>query len=281
MISDLFEAIRPKLKLIETYEDAAEAVGAMFAQTAHLATSARVEEDEDDRDERRPIETAEPEVDMDEVRRVSFVSVLTSQGSTEIGEADGDDASSEVEEPSRRGRGGLTQEEQDDFARELAKLMSEAPAERPKTAASTALPLARVAGSGPAPAASNDQHMAFTLLTRNKGGKGGAAAKTVEVPIDAPLAVQTRAKLLEASEERKQLKKLVLNYERELEVERRSGASKPDRCSAADRRAELQADAAKNGIKVTFQPPQSRAPAIGQSRGRGQPRPPVHQRPAG
>ena len=198
--------------------------------------------------------------------------MLTLQASTEVGDIDGDEdaASSEVEEePSRRGRGGLTQEEQDDFARELAKLMSEAPAERPKTSAassSSALPLARVAGSGPAPTASDDQHMAFTLLTRNKGGK--AAAKTVEIPIDAPLAVQTRAKLLEASEERKQLKKLVLNYERELEVERRS---------------ELQADAARNGIKVTFAGQgQPRGPSTGQSgRGRGQGRPPVNQRPAG
>ena len=76
MISDLFEAIRPKLKLLETYEDAAEAVGAMFAQTAHLATSAApIEEEEDERDERRLLEAAEPDLESTEVRcGLSFLS---------------------------------------------------------------------------------------------------------------------------------------------------------------------------------------------------------------
>ena len=67
MLSDLFEAVRPKLKLAPSYEDAAEAVSAMFAQTAQSA-SVPVEEEDDERDERRPIEPVEPELASTEVR---------------------------------------------------------------------------------------------------------------------------------------------------------------------------------------------------------------------
>ena len=80
-----------------------------------------------------------------------------------------------------------------------------------------------------------DGSVAFTLLTK-KGNK--QQMKTMEVPSDSALAVNTRSKQEAEREEQQQLKKLVLNYEEREEQ---------------NQRIALEQSLINSGMKVTYQ----------------------------
>lgn len=228
MITDLFDAIRPKLKLFETYEQAAEAVSTMFAQIARQPAADEVDEANDDErlnasveaaldEEEAAVEDEDEEEDSDE----------TSEDDLEGSEAA--DFESDVEVAPRGS--ALSQAEEDEFALELAKLMSDGPTERGPTKAPAARLDIGIPRSNQPVVAKDRNHMAFTLL-----GKRGKA-KTVDVPIESDLAKGSVARREEARAEQQQLKKLVLAYERRED---------------SDRRTQWQDDAARRGIKIQF-----------------------------
>ena len=86
-----------------------------------------------------------------------------------------------------------------------------------------------------------DGSVAFTLLTK-KGNK--QQMKTMEVPSDSALAVNTRSKQEAEREEQQQLKKLVLNYEEREEQ---------------NQRIALEQSLINSGVKVTYQSGNRRA----------------------
>lgn len=70
------------------------------------------------------------------------------------------------------------------------------------------------------PALSNPDHVAFTLLTK-KGNK--QQMKTVGLPSDSALVINTRNQREAEREEQQQLKQLVLEYEVREEANQRAG----------------------------------------------------------
>ncbi|KAI0071735.1 transcription factor [Panus rudis PR-1116 ss-1] len=223
MLNDSLEAVRPKLVMYKTYEEAATAVDEMFVaalQNAGLITGDDSGDESGDEDERREendeedIEKIDPEAAVDE-RAPSPEAVLLKSSSTHenLGPTEDDDA---------------------EFAKELAKLVTESTTETRKVDKKTALALwestvpppgmrkKRVGedndDDGEGSAETEEGVMTFTVFTK-KGNKQQANTRQLAIPAEAPLAVQTRTAQMQDKVEQQHLKQLVLNYEQREEAE--------------------------------------------------------------
>ncbi|EPQ57610.1 ARM repeat-containing protein [Gloeophyllum trabeum ATCC 11539] len=220
MVSDSIEAVRPELKLYRNVEQAAIAVDEMFSaafQEAGLTTSAgddsgeesgdeddRPEQQEDDGDE----EQGNPDSPVDD-RAPSPETVLVGSISQE--------------------HVGPTEDEDAEFAKELAKMLVESSAESKKVDRRTAQALwdssilppgarRRRGDEGEGDASDLDDNgvMKFTLVTK-RGNK--PQTRSLAVPAESALAVQTRTAQMQDKVEQQHLKRLVLDYEQREEAE--------------------------------------------------------------
>ncbi|KAH8074200.1 ARM repeat-containing protein [Cristinia sonorae] len=219
MLTDSMEAVRPKLVMAKSFEDAALAVDEMFGtafQNAGLLSGDDSDNDSGDEDE-RPEEKEEDDVPsasdspIDE-RAPSPEAVLLRNSQENIGPTEEDDA---------------------DFAKELAKMVTEVPAGSrtidKKTAqamwGSTVPPPGmrkkRLDGNdedadGTQGGAEQAGVMNFTLFTKRGNNQ---TTRQLAIPAESALAAQTRTAQEQDKAEQQHLKRLVLNYEQREEVE--------------------------------------------------------------
>ncbi|POY76480.1 hypothetical protein BMF94_0681 [Rhodotorula taiwanensis] len=238
MYSDTLEHLRPKLGKFQTFPEAAIAVDEMMAAVA----KAPPEPEEDDVDADADGEGARPGADEagEEESETDGEEKYAQDeaGEPEDGEAvadDESDAESETGEGRGRDPNAMTQEEEDDFTRELAKMMISTNAEtrkvpdRKPVSLDVGIPLfkrqrateAALAEEEDAAAEGHESKgMQFTLLTK-KGNK--PQALSMEIPRDSAIAMSTTHQREQNKAEQERLKRLVLNYEeREEELDKQS-----------------------------------------------------------
>ncbi|KAH9832305.1 ARM repeat-containing protein [Rhodofomes roseus] len=222
MLTDSLEAVRPKMSVYKTFEEAAVAVEEMFNiafQNAGITTAedSGDESDGEDGEERRGGGEEEDEDQMQTIspldeRAPSPDAVVLRASQENIGPSDEDDA---------------------EFARELAKMEIDTSADGRKVDKKTAL--AMWESSLPPPvlrkkrnedveeednlatnAADQPGTMTFTLFTK-RGNK--PQARQLAIPAESTLAVQTRTAQMQDKVEQQHLKRLVLQYEQREETE--------------------------------------------------------------
>ncbi|KAK0504661.1 armadillo-type protein [Armillaria luteobubalina] len=217
MLLDSLDAIRPKFELAKTIEEAAIAVDNMLGsfQTADLNDEIEADEggdDSSDEDER---------VDEDEKDDDDEGDVAASPN--------GERPPSPEQEIVLSGSGsmqenlGPSEEADAEFARELAKMVTDSSLESRKVDKKTALALwdssvlpVRKRREDPDEASDIDSMMKFTVLTK-RGNK--QQTRQLAVPSESALAVHTRSAQLQDKVEQQQLKRLVLDYEQREEAE--------------------------------------------------------------
>ncbi|KAF8893957.1 transcription factor [Infundibulicybe gibba] len=218
MVSDSIEAVRPKIELTKTLEEAAAAVDDMFA----LAFQSSVEDSGDDSgDEDNRWDGAEEEEEEDLNSQDSPIEERAPSPDQEIVLS----ASNSLQENL-----GPSEEAEAEFAKELAKMVTDTSAESRKVDKKTALALWDSAVLPPnarkkrgdedeAKDTSEPQGnniMNFTVLTK-RGNK--QQLRQLAVPSESALAVHTRSAQLQDKVEQQHLKRLVLDYEQREEAE--------------------------------------------------------------
>lgn len=232
MLSDSIEAIRPKMTMYKTIEEAAVAVDDMFnaaLQNAGLSTGEDSGEDSDEEGE-RPQQQDEDDDDT------------TGQESSNEDRTASPDP---VIVLSTQEHLGPSEEAEAEFEKELAKIITDSSAESRKVDKKTAwwdsavlAPNLRKkrADEGDVDAGGDnkpdgDAVMQFTVITKRGSKQQG---RHLFVPAESALAVHTRSAQLQDKVEQQHLKRLVLDYEQReeaeemkaLEVRNRAGAIK-------------------------------------------------------
>ncbi|KAK1225711.1 mRNA decay protein [Marasmius sp. AFHP31] len=237
MLSDSLEAIRPKLQLVKNLEEAALAVDEMMNsafQNIEITDGEDSGEDSGGEDDRRDGEGGEDEEDED-----------TEEHEDDIVKDRPSSPEERIVLSSSQDNLGPSEEADAEFAKELAKLVTDTSNESRKVDKKTALALWDSAILPPAARkkrqeeADDDERansqrnevMTFTVVTK-KGNK--QQTRQLAVPSESALAVHTRTAQLQDKVEQQQLKRLVLDYEqreeaeelRALEARNRAGAIK-------------------------------------------------------
>lgn len=229
MLIDTLEALRPKLILYKTFEEAAFAVDDMF--NAVLGSSSQAEEADGDSDGREDVgsggdDGSEP--DGEEEEEDDAVDDYQSKDDSVPGSPD----ERIVQLHTAHEDFGPTQDQDDDFAKELAKLISDTTETR-KVDRKTAMAMWDSNGipAGVRRKKAAEEHdeeedlddndgrsevMKFTLLSR-KGNK--QQMKALPIPVSSSLAINVRSAQAQDKEEQQHLKQLVLDYEHREEIE--------------------------------------------------------------
>ncbi|TFK44796.1 transcription factor [Crucibulum laeve] len=220
MLSDSLEAVRPKLGMAKNVEQAAVAVDEMF-NSAFQSTDINEDSGEDsgDEGERRDQDDGEEE-EEEEGNPESPVGDRAPSPDQEV-------VLSNVQENL-----GPTEEAEAEFAKELAKMVTDNSAESRKVDKKTALALWDSAVLPPTirkkraedfdeegetqSTVGNGNVMNFTVITK-RGNK--QLSKQLAVPSESPLAVHTRSAQMQDKVEQQHLKRLVLDYEQREEAE--------------------------------------------------------------
>ncbi|CAG8501990.1 5188_t:CDS:10 [Ambispora leptoticha] len=224
MVSDIFELLRPSMIRYKTYEEAAEEVDQrLILNQKAVQTSEEVAKNQEEALEESDAASSSSEEDDDEFR---------DEMEREPGEEEEDDEDAETDvleshdheeeevivHTNRQDK--VSTSEDEDFEREFSKMMTESlesrKYERKPAMLDVAIPM-HLKGTERS-SEFVDGNVSFTLLTK-KGNK--QQMKTMEVPADSALAVNTRSKQEAEREEQAQLKKLVLNYEEREEQNQR------------------------------------------------------------
>ncbi|CAG8561233.1 3829_t:CDS:10, partial [Paraglomus brasilianum] len=240
MFTDTLEMLRPNMTMCKTYEEAAEQVDIKLLQNQKVlqstedATKSQEDnaedseassESEEDDDEDVQEDELERDVIEDEGSDTESVSEVTAEGEEE----------EEVVVHTNRPNQSVSDEEE--FEREFSKMMTESiesrKYERKPAMLDVAIPMHLKRGNDKT--LDTDSSVAFTLLTK-KGNK--QQLKTMEVPANSALAVNTRTKQEAERVEQLQLKQIVLNYEEREEK---------------NQREELEQSLTSSGFKVSFQ----------------------------
>nr|ASF90185.1 hypothetical protein SPAR06715 [Bartheletia paradoxa] len=247
MLSDTLEALRPKLVPFTSFEEAAQAVDARMRALQARQTNQTPEE----------AATAEAEAEADSDGEGSDSGDDDGEeGEEEEGEGESEDdengsTSSLSDDESivlyREQRDAIPQEDDDEFARELAKMSLEVSDTRGKVDRKAALDVGlpfikRAVHTNPAGAGDDEEgeggSMRFTFLTK-KGNK--PQARVVDVPNDAAIAVNNRSQQLVSKQEQETMKRLVLGYEHRQIMQEEASEKK-----------ELESTLARRGIKLKF-----------------------------
>jgi len=233
MFSDSLEAVRPKLVVYKTIEEAAVAVDEMFNlafQSSGMAPGEDSGEDSGDEGD-RPAEEDEDEADgsgpesPDKERAPSPDPVVVLSAQENLGPSEEADA---------------------EFAKELAKMVTDSSTESRKVDKKTALALWDSAvlppgarkrrvddneadGEVDANGAEPRNMMNFTVITK-RGNK--QQTRQLAVPSASALAVHTRSAQLQDKVEQQHLKRLVLNYEQREEAEEMKALEARNRAGA-------------------------------------------------
>ncbi|KAG8946880.1 hypothetical protein FRC04_011307 [Tulasnella sp. 424] len=209
MLSDTMEALRPNLVMPKTFDEAALAVDQLFSAEQH-GPGAGAEGDDSGEDEDEERQDRELEEEEDQASN-------TDAASDRPGSPD-----EEVVLSHKPEHVGPSAEEEEDFNKELAKMMLDSTQEARKVDRKAAAVMwETTVKTGGAKKKKEDVEkssangfdadvMKFTLLSR-KGNK--QITKELVVPESAPIAVHTRNAQLQDKFEQQQLKKLVLDYE--------------------------------------------------------------------
>ncbi|POW01561.1 hypothetical protein PSHT_12467 [Puccinia striiformis] len=242
-LQDTFEELRPKLNIYSTYEEASKAVQEMFSSIPDRDGLQEDEEGRDGEDKR-----SEPEDNEEGGSESDNDTVMADEG-------DRAEAEFEEEDLPRFPTSGATAEEEEEFEKELAKMIAETTTSSSNantTTESSATNGARKLNETPwleisfliktfiQPAAQKNsldnqgEAMTFTMLTK-KGNK--QQLKTMQIPSNSSIAVHTRAQQMHSQVEHQQLKKLVLDYEMREE---------------ANERKNIAAEMTRKGINVKF-----------------------------
>ncbi|GAA6010941.1 hypothetical protein JCM10207_004002 [Rhodosporidiobolus poonsookiae] len=261
MYSDTLEALRPKLARFKTFPEAAEKVEEMMAAVAKDAPP------DDEAEEQDGQEGARPGAD-EEGEEASSSDGESEDGTAEVADATDapfaeDDADSDLGSGEGRGRDphAMTQEEEDDFARELAKMMVSSSGEARKVAErkpvqlDVGIPLIKRNARVVREEEEEDQEgerkrgMQFTLLTK-KGNK--QQALSMEIPLDSSIAMSTTLQREQNRAEQERMKRLVLDFEAREEEQDKQALKE----SLARRGIVLNygAENRKKGIKVSVVP---------------------------
>ncbi|KAG6886162.1 hypothetical protein C0993_000680 [Termitomyces sp. T159_Od127] len=223
MVSDSFEAVRPKLQLAKTIEEAAVAVDEMFnAAYQNTALGDDSGEDSEDEGERLYGDEGEGEEEDDTADQASQSNERAPSPDQEVVLS----ASNSLQDNL-----GPSEEAEAEFAKELAKMVTDTSGDSRKVDKKTALALW---DSSVLPATSRKKKMddgdeenelselnrpdimAFTVLTK-RGNK--QHTRQIAVPAESALAVHTRSAQLQDRVEQQHLKRLVLDYEQREEAE--------------------------------------------------------------
>ncbi|KAG5651203.1 hypothetical protein H0H81_009512 [Sphagnurus paluster] len=234
MVSDSLEAVRPKLQMAKTVEEAAIAVDEMFSSAYQNSAISGEDSGDDSGDEGERHNGDEGE---------------------EEDEEDGGDQDSQMGErapspdqdvvlsatKSLQENLGPSEEAEAEFARELAKMVTDISADSRKVDKRTALALwdstvipptlRKKKAEDEDTDVSEHGHdvMAFTVITK-RGNK--QHTRQVAVPAESALAVHTRSAQLQDKVEQQQLKRLVLDYEQREEAEELKALEARNRTSA-------------------------------------------------
>ncbi|CCO28956.1 hypothetical protein BN14_02956 [Rhizoctonia solani AG-1 IB] len=216
MLNDTLEALRPKLALFKSFEEAAVAVDSMF----DLVDMGLEEGGDGDESERGGDESAdENDADRRKAQRDDASDIDVSEGDNRPGSPEALLIVNHAENV------GPSEEAEAEFAKELAKMFVDAPGERRVDRKSIwegpSLPTGVRKKRGED---DNEQGqpgvMKFTIATR-KGNK--VQTRQLPVPVDTELVKQTREMQLQDKAEQQQLKRIVLDYEHREEAEEQRG----------------------------------------------------------
>lgn len=238
MLTDSLEAVRPKLEMATTLEQAAIAVDDMFNSTFQTTGSGDDSgDDSGEEGERRDEEQQAEEEEEDLGEQDSPMDERAPSPDQEIVLSASNSSQDNL---------GPSEEADAEFAKELAKLVTDNSAESRKVDKKTALALWDSAVLPPAARkkrtddvdddtagdSANGHNMTnFTVITK-RGNK--QLMRQLAVPSESALAVHTRSAQLQDKVEQQHLKRLVLDYEqreeaeelRALEARNRAGAIK-------------------------------------------------------
>ncbi|KAK7053362.1 mRNA decay protein [Paramarasmius palmivorus] len=236
MVSDSLEAVRPKMQLAKTLEDAAIAVDDML-NVAFQSSEATDGEDSGEESGGEEDERAENEKDDDEEE----------DAEEEEDEMDQERPPSPEEAivlSSSQENLGPSAEAEAEFEKELAKLVTDISGEGRRVDKKTALQMWDSAVLPPAVRNkkrgddaedegndddNNNGVMNFTIVTK-RGNKH--QTRQLAVPAESALAINTRSAQLKDRVEQQHLKRLVLNYEQREEAEEIKALEARNRASA-------------------------------------------------
>ncbi|RKP10363.1 ARM repeat-containing protein, partial [Thamnocephalis sphaerospora] len=247
MFKDVIELLRPKLKLVQTYEEAQEAVDKLLmpglkAMQGEDALSEDVDDGDDDNDDDEEGDEDDDEEDEDEED--------DDEEDDDDNEGENEDEEEEVDEDEAAilAEGVLVDPDDDsvvvlnrhdeasveideEFEKEYSMMMLESlesrKFERKAATLDVAIPmhlrenLANSESEVPERGDTSGKNVTFTLLLK-RGNK--QQTKAVEVPSDSALAVSTKQKQEAEKEEKQRLKQLVLNYEEREQEEEMQGS---------------------------------------------------------
>ncbi|KAK4050682.1 mRNA decay protein [Microbotryomycetes sp. JL201] len=225
-ITDTFEQLRPKMVRLTLFDEAAAAVDEMMAA---VARSGPAEEEADDGAEDEAPRQVKHEDDSDD----ESVTTTESEGDDDTVGPDDEQDDPEDHETDAVGRGrdpnAMTQDDQDEFDRELAKMLSSTSETRKLerkggSLADVGVPFVKRSkhkdeeddfGSGDAEGVREPpKDLKFMVLTK-KGQK--QQTMSVDIPIESSIAMHTLEKRAQDKAEQQHLKKLVLDYEERAE----------------------------------------------------------------
>ncbi|CAG8606881.1 31439_t:CDS:10, partial [Gigaspora margarita] len=241
MIADLFEMLRPNMVLYKTYEEAAEEVDQkLLLNQKAFQQAGGIAKNQDESLEESELSSSSDEEDDDGHEYLGRGSAVERERSDEeqadTDEIEGVEDDTELVVHTNR-QDKVSLEEDEEFEREFSRMMTESMEsrkyERKPAMLDVAIPMHPK--SVDKAADQIDGSVSFTLLVR-KGNK--QQTKTIEVPAESALAVNTRSKQEAEREEQQQLKKLVLNYEEREEQ---------------NQRIALEQTLMRSGMRVTYQ----------------------------
>ncbi|KAF9186588.1 hypothetical protein BGZ51_000327 [Haplosporangium sp. Z 767] len=234
MIEDTFAELRPKMRRFQTYEEALPAVEELRGPLGSNDQASNLHDDSDSEDSEGDDDGDDDNQDDDE----------DESDDGEDGLEDDDDMHAMRQMDDEDQAVVLTnqhkpvEEVDEDFEREYLKMMTESlesrKFERKHLTLDVAIPVLRSTDRREEPTVSNPDHVAFTLLTK-KGNK--QQLKTVGLPSDSALVINTRNQREAEREEQQHLKQLVLDYEVREE---------------ANQRAALEQSLRNQGFKLNF-----------------------------
>ncbi|QRW21674.1 eukaryotic translation initiation factor 4G [Rhizoctonia solani] len=212
MLNDTLEALRPKLTLFKSFEEAAVAVDSMF----DLVDAGLEDGDNGDESDRGGDESGdENDADRRKAQRDDASDIDVSDEDNRPGSPEALLIVNHAE------NAGPTEEAEAEFVKELAKMFVDAPGERRVDRKSIwegpSLPTGVRKKRGEDDSEQGQPGMMkFTIATR-KGNK--VQTRQLPVPIDTELVRQTREMQLQDKAEQQQLKRIVLDYEHREEAE--------------------------------------------------------------
>ncbi|KAI9453157.1 ARM repeat-containing protein [Lactarius psammicola] len=218
MVTDSLEAIRPKLVMLKDIEEAANAVDEMFASTVLGSGAGTGDGSGDDSGDEGERHGKEDDEDEDEEDAGTVDSPIDERGPS---------PEPALVVTSSQEILGPNEEEDAEFAKELAKLVTDTSAESRRVDRRTAQTLWESAVLPPgmrkrhedvegSTENANPAIMNFTMLTK-RGNK--QQVKQLAIPSESALAVQTRSAREQDKVEQQHLKRLVLDYEQREEAE--------------------------------------------------------------